>query len=84
MSDMLKTLAIEVESYVDVQTIEEMERLAAEAREKKMWIIILLVILAAELVFALVFPKYHKRFQAQREEKERIRAERKRIQSKRK
>lgn len=84
MSDMLKTLAIEVTQHIDKETLEELARQAAEAKEKKMWIIILCIALAAELIFVVGFPKIQKKYQDRKAADDLRKAERKRIQSKRK
>lgn len=84
MFDTLNTLAITVEEHIDKETVEELARQAAEQKEKTMWIIILCIALAAELIFAFVFPKFIKKIQARKDAENLRKAERKRIQSKRK
>lgn len=83
MHEMLKTLAIGVESQVSQQEIDELARQAQEAQDKKIWIIILCVFLAIEIIAAVVLPKYIKKYNERKAEKDFRKAERKRIQSKR-
>ncbi len=84
MFDTIKTLAIEVEQHIDSQVAQELARQEAENKEKIVWIIVLCIILAAELIFAFVFPKFMKKIQARKDAENLRKAERKRIQSKRK
>ncbi|MBP3938801.1 MAG: hypothetical protein IK955_05275 [Clostridia bacterium] len=84
MFEMLNKLAINVEQYVDRQTAEDIARQAAENKEKMIWIIILCVALAAELILAFILPKFLKKFQERKDAENLRKAERKRIQSKRK
>lgn len=81
---MLKTLAIGVEQYMDKQTAMELAKQEAEAKQKTMWIIILCVILAVEIGCALLIPKIMKKYNERKAADELRKAERKRIQSKRK
>lgn len=84
MFEMLNKLAINVDQYVDRQTAEELARQAAEEKEKIVWIIILCVALAVELILAFILPKCLKKFQEHKDAENLRKAERKRIQSKRK
>lgn len=84
MFEMLNKLAINVEQYVDRQTAEDIARQAAENKEKMIWIIILCVALVAELILAFILPKFLKKFQERKDAENLRKAERKRIQSKRK
>ncbi len=59
---------------------EEIAREAQELQEKKIWLVVLIVLLIAEIVFAVAYPK----IKAKRKAKSTQKAERKRIQTKKK
>lgn len=84
MFETLNTLAITVQENIDKDIADELARQAAEEKEKMIWIIILCVVLVAELIFAFFFPKFIKKIKARKDEENLRKAERKRIQSKRK
>ncbi len=81
MYDFLRTLAITVDSPVDTNAAALAEK---AAQERTVWIILLVIMLALEIAFAVVFPKILKKVKAEKAEKSQKKAERKRIQSKRK
>lgn len=81
MYDFLRTLAITVDSPVDTNAAALAEK---AAQERTVWIILLVIMLALEIAFAVVFPKILKKVKAEKAEKSQKNAERKRIQSKRK
>ncbi len=83
MFEMLKTLAIGVESQISQQEVDELARQAQEAQDKKLWIILLCIFLVVEIIAAVVLPKYIKQYNERKSEKEFKKAERKRIQSNR-
>lgn len=84
MFETLKTLAIGVESYITTEEAEAAARLAQESKEKTFWIIMLAIFLVAELFFAVIFPKYLKKYKENQAQKAENKARRKAIQSKRK
>lgn len=84
MFETLKALAIGVESQITAEEAEVAARLAQEAKDKTMWIILLVVFLAAELIFASVFPKCLKKYKEKKAKEAEEKARRKAIQSKRK
>ncbi len=81
MYDFLRILAIAVDSSVDANAATLAEK---AAQERTVWIILLVAILVIEVVFAVAFPKILKNLKVKKEAKSQKKAERKRIQSKRK
>ena len=77
MHDFLRTLAITVDSYVDADAVALAEK---AAHERTMWFILIVVLIA----LAVILPIMIKKLKAKKNSKTQIKAERKRIQSKRK
>lgn len=76
MFERLRTLAISVESTVVPE--------AAAAGDKTFWIILIAALIVVTIVLAVVCTKFIKKYKVKREAKKLNKAERKRIQSKRK
>ncbi len=80
MFNLMNLLAVTVDEQKPYISPEELAREAQELQSKKIWLAILIILLAAEIFFAVVYPK----IKAKRKEKSMQNAERRRLSKKKK
>ncbi len=71
MFNLINLLAITAEGQAPYVSPEELAEQAKNVQDKKIWLVILIVLLAAEIIFAVIYPKIKARRAAEKEKRAR-------------